>query len=43
MKQLNQIGIRKQLGGHWTVTTYLEHPLDPVPSLSAFLEWTNGY
>ena len=44
MSQLNQIGIRKQLGPNWTITTYLQNPLDPVQrTLTAFLEWTKGY
>jgi hypothetical protein len=42
MTQLNQIGIRKRLGGHWTITTYLEHPFD-APTITAFLEWVKGY
>lgn len=44
MRALNQLGIRKRLGRNWAITTYLEHPLDPVTrSLTAFLEWSRGY
>ncbi len=44
MKALSEIGIRKRLGPHWSVTTYLENPLSPLgQSVTAFLEWSKAY
>jgi len=44
MRELNEVGIRKRLGPHWSITTYLQNPMDPVQrTLTAFLEWSTGY
>jgi hypothetical protein len=44
MRELNQVGIRKRLGTHWAITTYLQNPMDPLQrTLTAFLEWSTGY
>ena len=44
MRELSRIGIRKRLGNHWAISTYLDDPLTPLQrSLTAFLEWSKGY
>lgn len=43
LKEHNQLGIRKRLSPSWTISTDLHDPLAATRTLTAFLEWSQGY
>jgi hypothetical protein len=44
LSHLNQVGLRKRLGGDWYLNTYLSNPLQSAgQSLTTFLEWSRAY